>query len=48
MKLLYWFSFGGLLILVVGDGGVFEYKPVLFVGPECQPFGPNARHKKVI
>lgn len=41
MKLLYWFSMGGLLVLVVGDGGVLEYKPVLFVCSQRQSFGPN-------
>ncbi len=34
VKLLYGFSIGGLLVLVVGDGGVLEYKPVLFVRPQ--------------
>lgn len=34
VKLLYGFSTGGLLVLVVGDGGVLEYKPVLFVRPQ--------------
>lgn len=34
MELLYGFSSGGLFVLVVGDGGVLEYKPVLFVWPQ--------------
>lgn len=45
VKLLYWFSTGGLLVLVVGDGGVFENKPVLFVCPQCQSFGPDVGQK---
>lgn len=35
VKLLYGFSIGRLLVLVVGDGGVLENKPVLFVRPQC-------------
>lgn len=41
VKLLYWLSAGGLLVLVVRDGGVLEHKPVLFVWAQCQSFRPD-------
>lgn len=44
MKLLDWLSAGGLLVLVVRDGGVLEHKPVLFVWPQTQSFGPERTH----
>lgn len=34
VKLLYGFSIGGMLVLEVGDGGVLEYKPIVFVRPQ--------------
>lgn len=40
VKLLDWLSAGGLFVLVVGDGGVLEHKPVVFVRPQCKSFGP--------
>lgn len=48
VKLLYWFSTGSLLVLVVRNGGVFENKPVLFVCPQCQSFGPDVGQKKIM
>lgn len=41
VKLLNGFSTGGLLVLKVGDGGVLEHKPVLFVWPQRQSFWPD-------
>lgn len=38
MKLLYGFSVGGLLVLEVGDCGVFENKPVFLVGSQSESF----------
>lgn len=38
MKLLYWFSIRGLLVLEVGDCGVFENEPVFLVWSQCESF----------
>lgn len=43
VELLDWLSTGGLFVLVVGDGGVLEHKPVLFVWSQCKSFRPNER-----
>lgn len=40
VKLLYWLATGGLFVLVVGDGGVLEHKPVLFVRPQGESLRP--------
>lgn len=48
VKLLYWFAKGGLFVLVVGDGGVLEHKPVLFVRPQRQSFRPEMKLKRKI
>ena len=45
MKLLDGLSAGGLLVLVVGDVGVLEHKPVLFVRPQRQSFGSDSKQK---
>lgn len=41
VKLLYWFSAGGFLVLVVRDVGVLEHKPVFFVWLQGQSLGPD-------
>lgn len=46
VKLLYGPSIGSLLVLVVGNGGILEHEPVLFVWSQCQSFGPNSRQGK--
>lgn len=48
VKLLYWFSKGGLFVLVVGDGGVLEHKPVLFVRTQRESFRPEMKLKRKI
>lgn len=48
VKLLYWFSKGGLFVLVVRDGGVLEHKPVLFVWPQRESFRPEMKLKRKI
>lgn len=40
VKLLDWLAAGGLFVLVVGDGGVLEHKPVLFVRPQGKSLRP--------
>lgn len=41
VELFYGFSSGGLLVLVVGDAGVFKHKPVLLVWSQCQSLRPG-------
>lgn len=48
VKLLYWLPDGGLFVLVVGDGGVLEHEPVLFVRPQGESLRPLSEKKKKI